>query len=168
MSNQHQKSPDFPENNVLIEKLDHIKVLASFVGYVVTWKSWWFQLRFSTYNWSILHHRDLSLVSFWSSFDDLSDAIMALEVKENSSWAYPVVLTISKTYSFNFFISHLFTKLLYFPKFQLGTEMGSWDIGETSHFYGSSIGVYDTNHQYVFAPGVWQKDGSVADTILQL
>ncbi len=46
---------------------------------------------------------------------------------------HPVIFTISKTDSFNFLIFSLkvsLVKLLYFPKFQLGTEMGSRDISE--------------------------------------
>ena len=63
----------------------------------------------------------------------ICNTIMILKVKENSYRAYPIIFTISKKDSFNFLILSLkvsLMKLLYFPKFQLGTEMGSWDISE--------------------------------------
>ena len=127
-----------------IEKLDHIKFCprsysSVILGFVVTWKSWfwrgffwWFQLCFSTYNWSILHHRDLTLASFLMPYQMICNTIMMiLKVKESSCRAYPAIFTISKTDSFNLLIFSLkvsLVKLLYFPKFQLGTEMGSWDM----------------------------------------
>ncbi len=43
---------------------------------------------------------------------------------------YPVIFTISKTNFFIFSLKVSFVKLLYFPKFQLETEMRSRDISE--------------------------------------
>ncbi len=118
-----------------IEKLDHIKFCprsysSVILGFVVTWKSWfwrffwWFLLCFSTYNWSILHHRDLTLASFLMPYQMICNTIMMiLKVKESSCRAYPAIFTISKTDSFNLLIFSLkvsLVKLLYL-------KVSTWD-----------------------------------------
>ena len=147
MSNQHKKphplwiSLKFNESKAPIEKLNHINFWPHSSIILGLWSLE--SQFFDDFSYALALITGVSCITevwLWHHFEapsmpyqKLCNTIMILKVKENSSRAYPVIFTISKTDSFNFLIFSLkvsLMKLLYFPKFQRGTEMRSRDISE--------------------------------------
>ena len=109
-----------------------------------------------THNCGSFNHRDLSLVSLATPFQIMYKMIVILKVKDNNSRVRPLNSIISKKDSLNFLkqlLKVILVALFHFPKFQLGTKMGSRDIGKmVAEKVGFSVTILPISRDPILVP----------------